>query len=87
MVNTDIVMESFLQVNLNKLCKAPIIVVYKNASDYPDKYVARLWNIDKPTLFVMVNEQIEGIRNNIPKSMFKIERTPSDDLTIVESYI
>jgi hypothetical protein len=88
MVNTDIVVDSFLDTNLNKFCQVPIIVVYKNTSDYPAKFVARLWNINnRPTKVVMIKDDIESIRNNIPKTMTKLERSNVDDPVIIETWI
>ena len=88
MVNTDIVMDSFLDVNLSQLCRVPIITVYKNTSDYPDKYVARLWDIhNRPTKFVMLKDSVEGIRDNIPKIMVRLERNTEDDPVIVETWL
>ncbi len=86
MVNTDIVLDSFQ--DINKLCQVPIVVVYKNTTDYPGECVARLWDIhNKPTKFVMIKDNIESIRDNLPKTMIRIERSPGDDPVIIETWI
>jgi hypothetical protein len=88
LAKTDIVMDSFLNVNLNQFCRVPIITVYKNTSDYPDKCVARLWDIhNKPTKIIMINDNIESIRDNIPKTMNRFEPSLEDDSVIVEIWV
>lgn len=85
MVITDIKLDSFIEAG--KLCKVPVVVVCKNTSDYPGKYVARLWNINnKPTKYIMIKDDIENIRNNIPPWMTRMERSHGDDFVIVESW-
>lgn len=86
MVNIDIVLDSFF--DIYKLCRAPVIVVCQNTSDYPDKFVARLWTIhNKPTKYVMVKDSLKGIRDNIPLTMCRFERSPQDDPVIIESWL
>lgn len=86
--SSDIVLESFLGINLQKVCRVPIIAVYKNPSDYPEQYVARLWDIHKrPTRFVMVKESLESIRQNILATMTRLDPCQDDDPILVETWI
>lgn len=84
----DIELESFLDVNLKQLVKVPIIVIYNSPKDYPEKHVARLWDIhNKPTKYVVINDNLDGIRNIIPKAMMRLSRNSEDDPVIVETWI
>lgn len=65
----------------------PMIVVYKNPSDYPDKYIARLWDLDKPTEFIAVKDTLEEIRSAIPCRFVNNGRRPNDDPVIVEVWV
>ncbi len=86
--NTEIVLESFLDINLNQLVKVPIIVIYNSPKDYPNKFVARLWDIhNKPTKYVIIKDDIESIRSIIPKTMVRLNRNTEDDPVIVETWL
>jgi hypothetical protein len=65
----------------------PIIVVYKNPSDYPDKYVARLWDSDKPTEFVIIKDTLAEVRALIPAGFIRLAPSVGDDPVIVETWI
>lgn len=65
----------------------PIIVVYKKPSDYPDKYVARLWNLDKPTEVVIIKDTLAEVRSVIPAGFFRLAPSVGDDPVIVETWI
>lgn len=68
-------------------CKFPLIVIYDNPSDFPGKYVARLWDMDKSTVYAVVAGSLAEIRNAIPKTMTCIGRTSQDDPCILETWI
>ena len=73
-----------------KITKFPVICIYNSPSDYPNKYVARLWDIDKPTSFVAIAESLEEIREIKPTEMIIIQRQPNepnDGLTLVETWV
>ena len=69
----------------------PMICVYKNPSDFPDKYVARLFRI-KPggdvvaTRFVKVDDSYYGLIPAIPLGMMKLSRNMQDDPSVIESW-
>ena len=84
----DMILDTFVGVKLNTLSSVPIISVYRKPKDYPDKYVARLWDINnKPTTFVVIADTLERVRELIPRSMVCIPPSEKDDPVIVEVYI
>lgn len=84
----DISLETFLHIDLRSIEKVPLIVVYKNPLDYPNKYVARLWGIkNNATNIVVIKDSLEEIRKAIPKGMQRLKATSKDDPVIVETYI
>lgn len=86
-MSKDIIVRGFDLTRLVKQAKLPLIAVYNHPTDYPDKYVARVWDTNKPTRFVKLAETLEEIRDAIPKSMCNIGRKDNDDPCIVEVWI
>jgi len=87
MQTEDKVVKSFDMSNLMKITRLPLICVYNSPSAYPGKYVARLWDVDKPTNMVAVAESLEEIREAKPPEMMIMDRMPNDDPVIVETWI
>lgn len=85
--NYDIQLESFLHMDLRTIERVPIIVVYKNPLDYPDKYVARLWGVKNATNMVVIKNSLEEIRKAIPKEMYRLGATNRDDPVIIETWL
>lgn len=83
----DLVMETFRDGPIHNLAKLPIIVLYEKPIDYPEHYVARLFNGDKPTKMVVLKENLQELRRTIPVQMVRINKSEIDDSKIVESYI
>lgn len=67
--------------------KFPTVVVTKNPTDFPNKYVARLFYLSMPTNIIMVKESLEEIRAGIPEYFERFTPTVYDDPVIVEYYI
>ena len=67
--------------------KCPIITIYEKPKDYPDKYVARLWDMNKPTEIVTFAESLDTIRLTVPSWMVKLNRCPDDDPCILETWL
>lgn len=65
----------------------PIITVYDKPLDYPTKFVARLYDLQKATEFAVIADSLEEIRKTIPGWMVKMDRDMSDVKSIVEIYI
>ncbi len=73
---------------LRKVRLMPMIVIYDHPTDYPNHYVARVWDIDKPTGMMIAANTLEEIRESIPRKHMKcIGRRPEDDPHIVEVWI
>lgn len=67
-------------------------VIYEKPKDFPDKFVVRRFVIagpepapDKEPWAVV--DTLEAARKKVPWGQYRIERDPSDDPVIVESWI
>lgn len=67
--------------------KFPMITVYTNPADHPGKFVAHLFNMEQPTGYKIIRDDLEAIRADIPPHMVCIKRGPQDDPVIVENWI
>jgi len=65
----------------------PIIVVYEKPLDFPQHFVARLFDTDKPTNCYTLADTIEDIRKTIPPYYTKIMPNEHDDPNIKEIYV
>jgi len=70
-----------------QITRLPLICVYNNPSDYPGKYVARVWDVDRPTNLVAIADSLEEIREAKPPEMMIMDRMQNDDPVIVETWI
>jgi len=65
--------------------------VYYNPSDYPGKFVARRFELDKPTHDVVVADTLDNVRAGIRMRatflLTRLDRNPGDDSVIVETWI
>lgn len=67
-----------------------LIVVYRKPLDYPEKIVARLWDLTSPTPFVVLKDSLEDLQRDIRRYrywMIPMGPRPEDDPCIVETYI
>lgn len=63
----------------------PIITVYNRPDDYPDKFVARVWDVNRPTNLVAVAETHEQLLEAIPiHQMTRMGGGQDDDPVIVD---
>jgi hypothetical protein len=65
--------------------------VYDHPSDFPDRFVARLSLISR-TGTVVTNETVsaatlEELRDRLPPGLHRLDRDPSDDPVIVETWL
>lgn len=83
-------MESMRQVDFLDL-RFPLIAVYKKPKDYPDAYVARVWEGARnlPTNTLIKRETLQEIRKDIKAAGFTIRltRTEGEDPVIVETWL
>jgi hypothetical protein len=65
-----------------------IWVVYKYPSDHPDKFVARMWIGEMPTMSVVVSESLELLQDEMMQmGLVKLMPSPKDDPIIVETWL
>ncbi len=72
---------------LQKQTRFPIICVYDHPTDYPDYFVARVWDLNRPTRLIALADTLEGIRAKIPPGMVMLRRHPTDDPCIKEIWM
>lgn len=80
--------ESIGEVDLSEL-KFPIIAIYRHPADYPNKYVARVFDITRPTDTVVVKDSLQELQKDISRNVAKsfIPRDEKDDPFIIGSWI
>ncbi len=95
-VNNDptvsVICDTFCGVNwFEKVKVFPIFTVYFNPTDFPGKYVVRLFDGDKPLRLITVNDTLEKARETIPQGppfgFRKVDRSPKDNIVIVETWL
>lgn len=67
--------------------KLPLITIYDKPRDFPNCFVARIFDLQTPTQHHIVNKSLAGIRKKIPKGMVRFDRHKDDDACIVEVWI
>ena len=82
-----IIGECFDYARLHKQVALPLICIYDHPADYPENFVARLWDASKPTRLVALADTLKDIRKTIPPNMTRIPRNEKDDPAIVEVWI
>lgn len=86
--NNDIVLERFDWPVIRPHSIIPVVAIYKSPKDYPDKYVARLFDLDRPTRFVFVADSYMELLDKIPvQQLTRMEKDPRDDPVIVEVWM
>ena len=83
---SDTIIASFER-EIMKYCKVPTITVYHKPKDYPNHFVARLYDMREPTKYIIVKDSVEELRELIPFGMIFFDRDQQDDEVIVETYI
>jgi hypothetical protein len=81
----SVVVNTFCGIFFDLRC--PVIVIYQSPSDFPGKYVARLWDLNKPTKLAVVRDTLDEIRQAIPDRFTRLAPSPKDDLVIEEIWI
>lgn len=83
------VAESFADVDIRDI-KLPMIAVFKNPDDYPDRYVARLFDGDKATDIAVIRENVEELRGDIHFAfwgMVPFQRGAEDVKCLIEVWL
>lgn len=83
-------MESMRQVDFSDL-RLPVIVVYRKPKDYPDAYVARVWEGARnlPTNTLIKRGTLQEIRKDLKAAGFTTRINPEagEDPVIVETWL
>ena len=86
--NRDIIVERFDWPVIRPHSIIPVVAVYKSPKDYPDKYVARVFDLDRPTRFVFVADTYQELLDKLPvQQLVRMARHPTDDPAIVEVWM
>ena len=65
-----------------------IWVVYDHPSNWPDWYVARCWKGETPTGDMMLNRDLDDLRDALEqKGLVHLDRMEGDDPVILETWI
>ena len=64
-----------------------IWVVYDSPIDLPGRIVARKWLNDQPTPVLLQARSLAKIWDKLPPGLVRLDRHPTDDPKIVESWI
>ncbi len=84
----DHIVSRFDYARLVRQATMPIIVVWHGPDDYPEKYVARVYDVDRSTSLVAIADTYEELLEAIPtRQMVRLERTPKDNPAIVETWV
>jgi hypothetical protein len=68
----------------------PIWVVYDHPTDFPDAFVARLWEGEAPTDQVLMSDSLDEVRTMIAAQMpgaYCLFRMDGDDPKILETWL
>jgi hypothetical protein len=66
----------------------PIWAIYDHPADFPDTYAARLFINDKPTAHVLASVSLDALREHFAQQgLVKLDRHPTDDPKIVETWL
>lgn len=81
--------QSFLELDITEL-KFPAIAIYDRPLDFPDSYVARIFDSDKPTNVILLDNNLSHIREEIKfyfPQMVRLPRAKNDVSCLVETWI
>ena len=67
--------------------KLTLWTIYKHPLDYPDKFVARKFILDKPTEEKLIGNSLQEVREMLPGGLTCFERNTNDVLSIVETWL
>lgn len=67
-----------------------IWTIYAHPADAPDNYVTRPWVVARGDTYpgqALLADTLAEARQNVPQGLFRMDRQPGDDATIVESWL
>lgn len=74
------------ETSADKVVALNIWAVYERPTDYPNSYVARLYQDEKPTEQVIVASTLEEVRGKLPRGLCLMPPMIADDPTIIETW-
>lgn len=80
------IVDNFTNVDMRGF-QMPVIAVFYNTSDIPNKYAARLFDLNLPTNIVVIKDTLEEIQNVIPTHLTRMNRQPDDHPTVIETWL
>ena len=83
---TSTIISSFIGFDLQRIT-VPFIVIYDNPTDFEGHFVARLFSLDQPTPFCIVNKSLDDVLKEIPSELKLMPRHPQDDPKIVSIFM
>ena len=86
-MSDDIYLARFDYEELTEQAAIPVIIVTANQDDYPQRYIARLWDMSVPTStqYMALEDTLEELRKTIPAEMSRLPAAPDD--SIVEAWL
>ena len=78
----DVELWDFNNFTFGQDIKLAIIVVYDSPIDYNNKFVARLFDIDVPTPYIIVKDSFQEIIDAMPKNFIFFDRFKLNDPVI-----
>ena len=85
--SADRIVKRFDYNRLVRQTTMPIITIFNSPTDYPGKYVARVFDVGKPTTLAAVADTYEELMQANPAGMVRLERNEKDDPVILETWI
>jgi hypothetical protein len=62
--------------------------IYERPSDYPDGYIARRWELGRPTVDVLTSTDLKALRNQLQeRGLYCLVRHPYDEPHIIETWL
>ncbi|WP_026585303.1 hypothetical protein [Bacillus sp. J33] len=86
MESQDRLISSFSEINLQEY-RMPIICIFSSPKDYQGMFVARVFDVDQPTDYILMRTNLEAIRKEIPNGFSLVPRSETDDPRVVETWI
>lgn len=67
----------------------PIWVVYDHPTDFPESYIARLWDgmTNTATASYLLAPTLDALRARLPPELVQLARHEEDDPAIVETWL
>lgn len=83
----EVIVETMAEVDMRNLT-IPIIGIYREPADHPDKYVARIFDADRPTPIIMLSDNLEELKKDIEQTgMVFLLRGKEDVPELIGAYM